>query len=132
MAFILPTFPITCDIYSGPWLTKSFRINVPCNLAPGRRNVTPSSGWDGGQQIVPIDSTILFPALTDVRDGYCAAHEPDVIECPAGSGRWYVVFGVDDFGKGFSNEHRYALVNKIGSWIGGTEYSGLDWPTPIP
>ncbi len=92
----------------------------------------PSSGWDGGQQIVPIDTTILLPALTDIRDGYGAALTPDVVECPSGSGRWYVVFGVDDFGKGFPNEHRYALVNKIGQWIGGTTYAGLFWPTPIP
>ncbi len=132
MSYTLPVFPLPVDVYSGPWLAKSLRLSTVGNLAPGRRSLIPNLGWDGGQQVIPLDTILLVPPLTDVRDGYCAGHVADVIECPAGSGRWYSVYGVDDYGKGFANEHRYVLLNKIGSFIGGTAYAGLDWPTPIP
>lgn len=132
MAFSVPDFPLSVSIYTGPWLSKVFRITTVGNLAPGRRNVNPMLGQDGGQNIIPVDSILLLPKLTDVRDAYCAGHVNDIIEIPTGSGRWYVVYGVDDFGKGFANEHRYAFITKIGQWIGGTVYAGLDWPTPIP
>ncbi len=68
-------------------------------------------------------SCILFPKLTDVRDGTCVTNHgwPDVIEDPTSSGRFYQVVNVEDSGKGFANEHRVAAVVKY-----------PPWPDPIP
>jgi hypothetical protein len=75
---------------------------------------------------------LLFPAFTDVRDLNCVQVENDIVEVPSGSGRWYGVLLVDDVGKGFSNEHRYAAVAKISERQNATDFPGLFWPTPIP
>lgn len=131
MAFTLPEFNLSCDVYTGPWLTAVLRATVMGNLAFGRRvqQVRVSDGavtnTYGGQ------CTLLLPALTDVRDGSCGLN-PDFLEIPAGSGRWYVCMLVEDIGKGFANEHRAATVGKIWQDVDGTgSYPGLFWPTPI-
>jgi len=64
---------------------------------------------------------LLLPAGTDVQS---TAENPlggDTVECPAGSGRFYGVWHVDDVAKGFANEYRVAVLQK---------YPG--WPVPIP
>jgi hypothetical protein len=59
---------------------------------------------------------LLVPALTDVR-GPQDPVGPDMVEVPAGSGRWYQVVFVDDIAKGFSNEHRTASIFALyASW----------------
>lgn len=74
---------------------------------------------------------LLLPAGTDVRDGSTGG-EADIIEVPAGSGRWYSVMSVDDMGKGFPNEHRFALLHKIYERLNPILFLGANWPTPIP
>lgn len=132
MSFVVPQFPIVCDIYSGPWSTRVLRVAAAsCNLAWGRR-------VDAKLNVSPFDNqgmstmTLLLPSGTDVRDLRCGAVE-DVLECPSGSGRWYQCVGVDDIGKGFPNEHRGAIIQAIFDGAGGTgTYPGLLWPAPIP
>ncbi len=131
MAYSLPDFNLSCDIYTGPWLTKVFRLTSDCNLAIGRRGMFIPFDWaNSGPLYTPLPQ-LLVPALTDVRDSSCTG-ESDVIECPAGSGRWYRVVGVDDLGKGFPNEHRFAFCAKIYDQMDHARYPGLQWPTPIP
>lgn len=123
MAYRLPDFPISCGIYtpdtpntpavpsSGP------RVVSVCNLAWGRRVNTPSTGGTSTPGILTTSMTILLPALTDIR-GPQDSVSFDMVEVPAGSGRWYQVTGVDDIGKGFANEHRAAhLFALAGSWV---------------
>jgi len=74
---------------------------------------------------------LLLPALTDVRSGVVAA-VPDFVEVPAGSGRWYQVYAVDDIGKGFANEHRIAVILAVSALVNPTAYAGIVWPVPIP
>ncbi len=131
MAFTLPDFNLTCDIYTGPWLTKVLRVSSSCNLAIGRRVSYFSTDWGAGAPATHGLPTLLFPPGTDVRDGSCNGVQ-DVVEVPSGSGRWYQVLGVDDSGKGFSNEHRWAHVSKIYSQMNPIAFPGLQWPTPIP
>jgi len=65
-----------------------------------------------------------LPKDTDVRGIETGPETPDVVEVPTGSGRSYIVLRVDDYGKGFTNEHRFAVI---------TPYPALYlWPTPIP
>lgn len=132
MAYTVPTFPITCNIFTGPWLTKTLRIaDQVCNLGQGRR-VLSTVGFDAPQfGFAPAQTQLLLPPGVDIRDPFNVG-DPDVIECPAGSGRWYEVSCVDDFGKGFTNEHRYALIVKICEKLQPVYYAGCFWPIPIP
>jgi len=133
MSFSLPTFNITCNIYTGPFLTKVLRGSaVPCNLAWGKRvnsfwNLNADAETGAGSPLM----IILLPAGTDIRT-YLFYGVEDYVECPSGSGRWYGVTAVDDIGKGFSNEHRAAWLTQISQWLDPVHYAGLDWPIPVP
>lgn len=63
---------------------------------------------------------VMLPSATDIRPPNSAGGA-DKVEMPAGSGRFYQVQFVDDIGKGFPNEHRFAILAQMGVW-----------PTPIP
>lgn len=131
MAFTLPTFVIPVQICDGPWLTRTTRtLGILGNLAIGRR-VQQSSNIDPFENLSFVQPTLLLPAGTDIRDQCCNGTE-DVVEVPAGSGRWYQVIGVDDSGKGFPNEHRIAVLQKIYETVDPVAFPGLFWPTPIP
>lgn len=132
MAFVLPTFNLNVDVYTGPWSGKVFRAQVAGNLAFGRRvygqpfvDLPVGQSWQGSASI------LLLPPGTDVRSGLLVAN-PDILEIPSGTGRWYVVYVVEDIGKGFSNEHRAALVGQISALLVPSQYPGLAWPVPMP
>ena len=123
MAFVLPTFPITCSIWdAGTYPHGTARLtNVPCQLrapAASQANViVPVAGQT-------VAMTLLLPALTDIRDSFnTPINSRDVVEVPEGSGRVYIVAIMDDIAKGFPNEHRYAILQKV---------VGFPWPTPSP
>jgi hypothetical protein len=127
MAYTVPQFPLLCNIASGgsTWPIVPRITNVKCNLAFGRRVETHNS-TDGS-----LNMSLLVPAGTDIRGGATPASPGnDIVECPAGSGRTYKVLAVDDIGKGFSNEHRIAILAAVSMAQvgGGTHY----WPVPIP
>lgn len=131
MSFTLPNFNLTCEIFSGPWVTRVSRGTSPCNLASGRRGRVFGDFQDGDAIITTGPAYLLFPAGTDVRDMNCNIPAQDTIECPQGSGRWYLVALVDDVGKGFPNEHRYAMLYKASERVNAANFPGLFWPTPI-
>jgi len=133
MAFTLPDFNLTVDVYTGPWLTKTLRLSTLANLALSRRVLQIQGGFDPSSAVETLTPlmTLLLPAGTDVRDRFQGGPY-DLVDAPAGSGRWYVVAGVDDIGKGFPNEHRVALLAKVGASLDGTEFAGLVWPVPMP
>jgi hypothetical protein len=133
MAFSVPSFPLAVDIYSGPWLTKVLRLSTTGNLALGRRGQTfPDFEDVGTPQVSTGPMYLLLPALTDVRDMNQNIAANDLVEVPSGSGRWYGVLLVDDVGKGFANEHRYAHIDKISERVNAGAFAGLFWPTPLP
>jgi hypothetical protein len=120
MAFILPTFNLTCDIYDNGGVfppVAAPRLTPVCNLAFGRRVNVLSTGGTTVPGLLVIGVSLLLPPLTDVRGQQDAAVQPDYVQCPAGSGRWYQVQVVEDIGKGFANEHRSAALYIVaGSW----------------
>jgi len=113
MAFTIPQFPLTVNIWhDGPVF---FPVGPPDlivmgNLAWGRRVAVPSTGGTGSLGVPLFTMTLLVPKLTDIRGRLSTVAGADVVEVPAGSGRYYEVIYVDDLGKGFANEHRGALL----------------------
>lgn len=122
MPFVLPTFNLTINIWHPPVnVLNPPAVTCPGNLAWSKRTklILPTNPGPG---VWPLHVMhLLLPALTDVRDRFSNGGPSDVVEVPAGTGRFYFVVGVDDIGKGFPNEHRCALI-----------YQGNAWPVPIP
>lgn len=125
MAFRLPTLNLTCNIYSGaspagtwPGARGALRLSaVACQLTYGRRVNVASTGGTGTVGVPLMAMSLLLVKLTDIRGLQDDAASPDWVECPAGSGRFYVVAWVDDIGKGFSNEHRTAAMQaSVSGW----------------
>lgn len=131
MAFTLPNFNLTCNIFTVAGGVATFRLDSPCNLAMGRRTavITNGASQDGG--LDGLQPSLLLPPLTDIRDSSCGG-EIDLVEVPAGSGRFYLAVNVDDIGKGFPNEHRCATLNKTWGFAGNGSGLVAPWPTPIP
>jgi len=132
MAFAVPEFNLTCAIYTGPFDTKGLhRLISPCNLAMGKR--IQHYFHDPNQPGFGLGvANLLLPAGTDIRDISQNIASPDIVEVPTSSGRWYVVDTVDDVGKGFSNEYRFAALSKLSSNYGVAATTGLFWPIPMP
>lgn len=122
MAYVLPTFNITCGIWQAPAVPPvgPEDIRLKCNLAWGKRVAVPSTGGTGTLGVVLMTMTLLMPPLTNIWG------DPDLVACcvveaPIGTGRVYRVAYVDDIGKGFANEHRAAIL-----------VAALPWPHPTP
>lgn len=121
MSFSVPTFNLNVNI----WRNSSGPPNPPdvtsvCNLAYGRR-VSMAQGIEGAPPNLLM--SLLLPPGADVQSAICSG-SADWVEVPAGSGRIYEVLDVDDIGKGFSNEHRIAILL-------ASTFFGF-WPAPIP
>lgn len=131
MAFNPPSFPLMCNLYRGPYTGRVLAGTLPCNLAQGSRVYIISNASIPQVEEYNLFPQLLMPALSDVRD-LSNAITPDVVEVPAGSGRWYGVCTVDDVGKGFPNEYRIAIIGKIFEALDPAAYPGLFWPVPMP
>lgn len=119
--YTLPTFNLTVAIYShGTLPPVPPRLTSLCNLALGRRMNNVATGGTSSAGVLVNVMWLLLPALTDIR-GPVDPVGPDVVDCPAGSGRLYGVTFVDDSGKGFGNEHRVAILQQLSPW-----------PSPVP
>ena len=142
MAFRVPTFNLSVNLYRGVPVMGTPTLTCAANLSPGRRTLltAPIMGTvptfvnaaDWGDVM-----ELLLPKLTDIR-GFQNAGLSDVVECPATTFRYYAVLWVDDVGKGFPNEYRLALIKQISFQMltGGAAqfapfYPGLAaWPVP--
>lgn len=113
--FTLPTFNLTANI----WRFGNPTSNPPDVVSP----VNLCRGYRTSQTIVRVATGnvgrggmwLLLPAGTDIRDTKDPAGA-DTVECPAGSGRMYIVTWVDDAGAGFANEHRFAALADLAPW----------------
>lgn len=121
--FRQPTFNLMCNIWRGTLdpLTDPPSLTIRCNLAWGRRVSAPASGGTDDIGVVFTSMVLMVPAGADIRTREKGAILNDVVECPAGTGRYYNAVVVDDIGKGFDNEHRAAVLQPQ-----------ANWPFPIP
>lgn len=132
-SFNMPVFNLAAFIWHNFGTNVDHRpppdLEVNVNLANGRVAHLPV--WTAAPpaiQALSMSSSVLLPKLTDIRDNSCS-NGPDVIEIPKNSGRFYWVSYVDDIAKGFDNEHRWAVVQKIFTYGRWQIYR---WPSPIP
>jgi hypothetical protein len=132
-AFNIPVFNLKAFIYHHAGQDMNHPgvpdLEVSCNLANGRIAHVPL--WlarPPSPDRLSMSSSLLLPKGTDIRDQSCEGG-PDVVEVPIFSGRFYWVTYVDDIAKGFSNEHRWAVIQKIWTYGFWTAYR---WRTPIP
>jgi hypothetical protein len=128
MPFTLPTFNLTCHIFTWvnpPGPTAPPRSSPACNLQFARR-LNEGQPTEISWGFPPGVMYLLLGAGTDIRSVCCypGVNQTDIVECPSGSGRIYLVQSVDDVGKGFTNEYRCAIVTP-------TQLFGV-WPSPIP
>lgn len=126
MGFRVPAFNLVYNVWS--------RADVPAGpidpltLGPPRATDLECQLRAAGKQSTAQDEqtywvfswALLAPPAADLRDSFNSGG-PDLVELPAGSGRWYTVVAVDDVAKGFPNEYRIAFIMK-----------NAPWPTPIP
>ena len=109
---------VLCTIWSGPIGVGPYpgvhvlRLdNVPCNLQGGRRGLTAQFGEVGnGEQTG--QAYLLVAPRTDLRDPLSASQQ-DLVEVPKGSGSFYQVLFVGDVGRGYPNEFRFGILDKI-------------------
>jgi len=134
MAYSIPEFNLVADLWRFvlplDFDTAVHVAEIDCQL----RCFGASPSFVGGNLNTasgsPYGAELLCPKDTDIRDKTCAGGVPDLVEVPIGSGRWYYVFVVDDVGKGFANEYRFAVLGKVQSAFGVA--NAPDWPVPIP
>lgn len=142
MPFILPTFMVDVNIWNNALVSGAPTIQTKGNLSPGRRVNVVSTPLLTNAQInaavgVGYYMELLLPKLTDVR-GLQNNGVESVVECPAGSARFYLVVWVDDVGKGFANEHRMALLAQCNfTMVTATVLTATfgaipPWPSPLP
>lgn len=132
-SFNMPQFNLVVAVYHNPSLSFATLappdFSVLGNLATGR--VAHLPGWVSqtfGIRPSSYQSSLLVPALTDLRDSSIAGN-PDMVEVPAGSLRFYWVVYVEDIAKGFANEHRWAVIQKVYNY---GAYNYPHWPSPMP
>lgn len=112
MAYIVPEMPSPTNIWHYPQTvppTGDPNVQTYGNLAWGKRTANPSTGGTTLLGVPLMTMTLLIPAHTDIRWDP-ATGAGDVVEVPAGTGRYYTVVFVDDLGKDFANEHRGAIL----------------------
>jgi len=125
--YTLPTFNLLCNIKAAPgagWgaaaaaVAPPYRLtNQACALVYGRRVNLAVTSTTLQLGFPMFTMNLLLPAGTDIRGIQETTGIVDVVECPAGSGRWYRTAWVDDIGKGWANEHRSAVIQAVpGSW----------------
>lgn len=118
MPFAAPQFNLLCNIWGGnvvPPVGLPRIANQLCQLAWDRTAGVP---FLVGANIVHV-MLLRVPAGTDLRDQLSATFQ-DVVEVPAGSGRFYTCWRVDDVARGFPNEYRQGLLRLV------------QHPTPLP
>jgi len=129
MSITGPTLNLVCNIFkqhdlsTGPPTAVPTYPNVECNLQFGKKTHGQTFGGH----------YILLPKGTDVQDRTNTTPQTvDLIECPSGSQRFYVVVEVDDVSKGFPTEYRTAECEHAHESADASYESAWLWPTPYP
>lgn len=117
MSFVIPNFNLQFDAWTadpqdvptvppagGPRLSGQ-----DCALVYGPRINGSSELTDGETDRVGNWMFLLLPVDSGLR-GYENENGADIVEVPQGTGRFYLVRGVDLVGYGWPNEHKCAVL----------------------
>lgn len=132
MGFVIPQFNLTCNVLHDPKIPGDApSYQVECQISVGEAHAIAHVTDDALASYVHA-MWLRLPFNTDIRSKNYGTRE-DYVEVPAWSGRWYRVASVDDFGAGFANEHRFAIVIQD-LWRGGPwpNARGPYFPPPPP
>jgi hypothetical protein len=125
--YVIPQMPLTIGVWRfSNWASTIPPANPPdstyeANLTPGRRVF--------GSDVVSA-SFLLVLAADDIRfseDGLqlpFSGVNPDLVEVPLGSGRYYTVVDTEYIGMGFANEHQGIVIEKTVPWPVGAPPPG--------
>jgi len=109
MPFVVPQFNILCNVWHNggvvPPVGAPDIADLPCQLAWDRAADNPVAI----AAPIRVPMKLRVPLSTDIR-GPLASTGQDIVEVPAGSGRFYALMYVDDVAKAFANEYRQALM----------------------
>ena len=126
MAYQLPHFNLVVNVWRA-WNTSGPPPTVPPTTAslPAQLYVQLAGAVAASTSSIGILTVLRVPKGTDIRVANALATYPDLVECPAGSRRFYSALEVEDAHKGFPNEYRICILSPL---IGPTGY----WPQPLP
>lgn len=128
MAFRTPTLPLTALVWRAPAGNPNDYtapdLTLAANLAVGRRTGPDTFDVIGTQQI-------MVSKRADVRATWNGVNG-DVIECPAGTKRFYLVEDVIDVGRGFLNEYRLIVTFYAFNGVTFTVQGLMPAPVPFP
>jgi hypothetical protein len=136
MPFIVPAMPLLAN----GWLNYSPSTShyhtpdatgVPCNLSPGKRVFSSLSLYQtkvDAYSCYGFPMELLLPKLQAIGV-FSDTISNGLVEVPAGSGRLYFVVYVDDVGKGFANEHRFAIIYRV---YQAMVFVDVTIPVPLP
>jgi hypothetical protein len=146
MPFIVPTFNLLCNVWvranwdaGGPGFGNPPNFaNAPCALRFDQK----AAYFAGTSFTTVFLDTLIVPAGADLQfpayNGANTFQDPDIVEVPSGSNKWYFIMDVHDAAKGYSNEYRLAFI-LAGQAVTGTRLAtaagypwGPVWPTPYP
>jgi hypothetical protein len=92
MMFVVPQFPLKCNVWRSPSVGGTFAYATPDlvvqgNLSPGRRVMTWTTSPTPNLGHLLWNMELLLPKLTDIRAYWPPFGDSsnDVIECPADS-----------------------------------------------
>lgn len=124
--YVEPTYNLSANVWRGNLdpTADPPTLTTDANLAWGKRGGPAATGGTGSLGVIATAPQLLVPAGTDLRSAEKGAPNDDWVEVPAGTGRIYACVYVEDIGKGFSNEHRGALLVSAPD--------DFPWPFPIP
>lgn len=123
--YVLPSLNLTCNVwrYNLNPITAPVSLTLQCALVYGKRSLTvtpqPSAlpNAFNAQTTSALTMDLVLSAFSDIR-GRENSIGQDCVEVPQGTGRYYHVLQVDDIGKGWPNEHRFAKITPVlGSWV---------------
>jgi hypothetical protein len=131
VAFNPPTFNLSASVWRTRGVGGAYAapdVTLPCNLSFGRRSME-SNNFSSLSGTLVQAMELLVPKRSDIRAAWNGVLE-DLVEVPAGSGRFYLVAYVDDVGRSFLNEYRLALIWYQNS--GTTAFGAGLHPAPVP
>lgn len=104
MSFYLPNFNLAVN----DWYASESPVDAPtiylANHSVGRR-ISSLGGITPDDFYYTLLSWLLTPSTNEIGTLLTNPSDPDVLEVPAGSGRYYIAVDGSYVGEGFANEH---------------------------